>query len=246
MYSSVPNNLSTAPVDTRTVSTIRDNLRRVMERQTISVRELARRAAVKSSFIYDILNGKSTNPSTIKLARVAESLGITLAQLLESGPKDKPNLAVITNNARADSHTVWVPWACRQNHEAPPPLNAPDSPEHPPMAFLDSWLLTQCRDISMLAMLAIADDAMAPTLQPGDYGLIDRLQTLPSPPGLFVIDNGISLVVRRLEYFRRSETTQVHLGADNPHYRSDTLPPDELPIIGRVIWVSRCLTQANV
>ena len=58
-----------------------ERLRQEMQRQGLSAMELARRAGVKNSFIYDILNGKSRHPSTVTLAPVAETLGVSLAYL---------------------------------------------------------------------------------------------------------------------------------------------------------------------
>ena len=53
-------------------------LKREMKKQGIKVPELARAAGVKTSFLYDVLSGKSANPSTITLAKVARHLGVDL------------------------------------------------------------------------------------------------------------------------------------------------------------------------
>src|SRR3954463_9843442 len=63
---------------------IGQRLKLEMKRRGITSAELAKRADVKTSFIYDIISGKSANPSTVKLARVAQGLGVSLSSLVGS------------------------------------------------------------------------------------------------------------------------------------------------------------------
>src|ERR1700722_8204055 len=53
-----------------------------MKKRGIASTGLAKLADVKTSFLYDVISGKSANPSTVKLARVAQSLGVSLAYLV--------------------------------------------------------------------------------------------------------------------------------------------------------------------
>lgn len=54
----------------------------------MSVSEIAKRAYVRNYFIYDVIAGKSSNPSVVKLARVAKVLGVPLDRLMKA-PKDE-------------------------------------------------------------------------------------------------------------------------------------------------------------
>src|SRR5271163_2061511 len=63
---------------------IGQGLKLEMKKRGITSPELAKRADVKTSFIYDVMSGKSANPSTVKLARVAEALNVSLAELAGS------------------------------------------------------------------------------------------------------------------------------------------------------------------
>ena len=69
---------------------IGQRLKLEMKKRNISSAQLAKRADVKISFIYDVISGKSANPSTVKLARVAEGLGVSLAELVGSGDATRP------------------------------------------------------------------------------------------------------------------------------------------------------------
>src|ERR1700690_1755259 len=63
---------------------IGQRLKYEMKKRGVTSTELAKRADVKTSFIYDVISGKSANPSTVRLARVAEALGANLADLAGS------------------------------------------------------------------------------------------------------------------------------------------------------------------
>lgn len=209
---------------------IRERLRRELDRRNLSAVELARSAGVKTSFLYDILNGKSTNPSTVKLAQVAESLGVNLAYL--AGTSDHPHL-------RAGS----------------PPATLTDIAAIPVLAVSEAQTVTdtngECGYFKrgwirerlgcgpeQLRMFTLTGDGMAPTLHEGDALLVDLRRKSPSPPGVFLLFDGFGLVPKRLEYAGR---TLVRVLSDNPAYGAYERPLAELQVIGRVVWFSRQL-----
>ena len=71
----------TMPLKEPAPVSIGQRLKQAIIKHGMPISELARRAEVKPTFIYDIITGKSSNPSTIKLARVAINLGTNLAWL---------------------------------------------------------------------------------------------------------------------------------------------------------------------
>ena len=93
---------------------------------------------------------------------------------------------------------------------------------------------------SSLRLITISGDSMAPTLEDGDMVMIDIGRTSPSPPGFFVLDDGVGLVAKRS---MRSEQFPKHLrlSSDNPataiisaaSTRSDP---------GRVVWLPQPVT----
>src|SRR5690349_12741265 len=86
--------------------TIGQRLRLEMKKQGISSAELARRAELKTSFLYDVISGKSANPSTVKLARVADALGISLAYLAGSIATAEDTFVPVAVNESQDYVTV--------------------------------------------------------------------------------------------------------------------------------------------
>jgi phage repressor protein C with HTH and peptisase S24 domain len=75
---------------------------------------------------------------------------------------------------------------------------------------------------------------MEATLRDGDEILVDR-SPRPLRDGIHVVRTGDALLVKRLD---TAQTGRVVLVSDNPAYRPIELAPDEVQVIGRVVWKS--------
>lgn len=208
-----------------------------MQERGISSTDLARQSDVKATFIYDILNGKSVNPSTIKLAKVAESLGINLYYLLGK----ESATGALAHSAPPGSEFVSVrPLQVDGvlNDQAILTGNAFTAPDY----FRRDWIESRLQaSPDNLRSLSVRGDDMQPTLHQGDLVLIDMSKKTPTPPGLFVIYDGMGFVVRRLEYISQSVPPRLSIISDNPSYRTYERGLSETHIIGRVVWFSRTL-----
>ncbi len=92
-----------------------------------------------------------------------------------------------------------------------------------------------------LKMLAILGDEMEPTLRINDRILVDTSDIRPSPAGVFVVWDGMSVVVRRIEMIAGSEPARLRITTDSPRYQPVERLHAETLIQGRVIarwsWV---------
>lgn len=202
-------------------------LKTEMQSRGVTAAQLARRADVRISFLYDILSGKSANPSPVKLARVATSLGVSIQRLLgedETGqrPGDDyvtiPRIAVdasagggtlVTSEEPAESYYFRTAWI--RDHLGTSPQN--------------------------LRMLYISGDSMEPTLCHNDIILVDTTKQTPSPPGIFVLFDGMGLIAKRLEYVAHQK--RLRIISDNPQYSTYERSIAEAIIVGRVVWFAR-------
>lgn len=100
--------------------------------------------------------------------------------------------------------------------------------------FSAHWLRGQGLEPAMLSAIAVAGDSMEPTLRDGDEILVDRTPR-PLRDGIHVVRAGDALLVKRLDTGRPGGVTLV---SDNPAYRPIELAPDEVQVIGRVVWKS--------
>lgn len=201
-----------------------------MRKSGINARELALQANVGPSFIYDILRGKSANPTIHKLSLVAEVLGVTVPYLLV-GIAPTQNLETKSDDiaAIAGLHIKELPDGQRVIRD-----NDISSVIH----FRKSWI-AECLKAKPadLRLIKIQGDNMQPALLDGDIILVNLAHKTPSPPGIFLLFDGIGLVAKRLEYIPDSAIVRVI--SDNPKYTSYDVPVREIKVVGRVVWFGR-------
>ena len=206
-----------------------------MQRQHLNPRELARRAEVKSSFIYDVLNGRSHNPSTLQLARIAQSLNVPLSMLVsdEAAATAMPSLHVVQQAA----FDGWLhpPAFSTASHSRP----CPYSFSH---RFLGQQLGLRAEQLSWSTM---GDDTMEPSLKLGDTLLIDRSHIRPSPAGLYLIRDGDAINIRRIEAINTHSAHYLRIIADNPCYATYEKHAESVIIMGRVVWMARQLAHSG-
>ena len=96
------------------------------------------------------------------------------------------------------------------------------------------WLREQGLDPAQLSAIRVEGDSMEVTLRDGDEILVDRTPR-PWRDGIHVVRTGDALLVKRLDTGRPGV---IALVSDNPAYRTLELAPQELQVIGRVVWKS--------
>ena len=92
-----------------------------------------------------------------------------------------------------------------------------------------------------LRLITISGDSMLPMLKHGDVVMVDCTQTQPSPPGIFIIDDGVGLVAKRLDLVPATQPQMLRLTSENGVYTNYQRRIDEVHIIGRVVWFARTL-----
>jgi len=218
------------------INPIGQRLKLEMKKRGITSTELAKRADVKTSFLYDIISGKSANPSTVKLARVAESLGVSLSWLVGNGhasdtasqdsPAGKEDYAPIRRimvDVSAGGGTIV-------------------SSEQPGESyyFRKAWIKERLNaSPDDLRMLYVRGDSMEPTLCHNDIILVDTTRKTPSPPGIFVLFDGFGLVAKRLEHITHQRQPHIRIISDNPQYSIYERSIEETFIVGRIVWFAR-------
>jgi phage repressor protein C with HTH and peptisase S24 domain len=92
-----------------------------------------------------------------------------------------------------------------------------------------------------LRFITVMGDSMEPTLQPGQRVLVDTGDRKPSPPGIFVVWDGLGLVIKRVQMLPLSEPPRVKITSDNTKYDAYERSLEEAYIQGRVIGQWRWL-----
>ncbi|MBV8939081.1 MAG: LexA family transcriptional regulator [Alphaproteobacteria bacterium] len=207
---------------------LQERLRREMLRRNITAMELARQAGVKNSFIYDILNGKSTNPSGVRLAQVADALQVSLSFLVAGGTEGAKGYIPVPGLRTGAEMRGRHASTLRMTEEA--------------YQFQKAWLEENFgAAVDRLRTFSMPDDSMAPTLQKHDALLVDVAHTSPNPAGIFVLSDGADLLVKRVERMGAARKAQLRVLSDNPRYGAYAHAPEEIKLIGRVVWFARTL-----
>ena len=108
--------------------------------------------------------------------------------------------------------------------------------------FDAGWLRYELRASARdLRVISIDGDSMEPVLYSGDKVMIDLSRTAPSPPGIFVLHDGIGLVAKQLEYIPNSDPPRVLIRSESARYRDYERTIEEVNIVGRGIWFARRL-----
>ena len=111
--------------------------------------------------------------------------------------------------------------------------------------FRRSWIRNSLKaSPSQLRIMHVEGDSMAPTLLDGDTVLVDMTRRAPNPPGIFVLDDGMGLVAKRLEHIANSDPPAVRVISDNKHYPEYERTADEIHIVGRIRWFAREIAVA--
>lgn len=86
-----------------------------------------------------------------------------------------------------------------------------------------------------LKIITVIGDSAEPTLMPGQRIMVDTEDLTPSPPGLFVVWDGLGLVVKRVYVLPHSDPVAVELLSDNKVYPPYQRTLEEAHIRGRVV-----------
>lgn len=214
-----------------------ERLRARIRQLGMSVAEVAREADVNRTFVYDILRGRSQVPNLENLRHIARVLKVELEWLL-SGKGRVQGGDPITE----DYHNEFVAIqyaAVRPSMGGGTIVEAEDRPGRD-FHFRRAWIRDRLRAApSLLRVMAVQGDSMMPTLNDGDVILVDMNQRNPVPPGIFVLNDGMGLVAKRLEHVPMSDPPQVRIISDNPRYSPYECLMEEINIVGRLRWYGR-------
>ena len=205
-------------------------LRSQMLRKGFNPKTLAERASVGRSFVYDILNGKSTNPTGSKLSAIADALGTSMQYLLTGVHSGFDNMLGQSTDLAEIAALEVEPTL---GGYAVVTVDGKDKPIY----FRTSWIKEELQaKPEDLRAVFVRGDSMAPILSEGDMLLINITKSTPNPPGVFLLFDGAGLVTKRLEMITQG---RINVSSDNRQYAAYERNLEDLYIIGKVVWLSR-------
>lgn len=165
--------------------------------------------------------------------RLAEFLGVPEREL--GGPEYNSYNAVSDLAGKPAGNPEWldIPRLAVEASAGPGALGGEDDLVGA-FRFSARWLRQQGLKASQLSAIVVAGDSMEPLLRDGDEILVDRTPR-PLRDGIHVVRVGETLLVKRVQ---TGVPGRIVLESENPAYRPIELAPDEVDILGRVVWKS--------
>lgn len=182
----------------------------------VNYSELARNSGVKPSFIYDILNSKSLNPSVVKLCKVAKTLNMSLTQLLG------------LDGCRHHEYESLVPiaWLDASGGDAAV------------MFFQESWLKAYLPSVKKgdLRLYSVATLDMIPSLQPRDLVMLDIGTREDFIVGLYLVRVQQQVFLRHVMKHANKAAGLFVLTPCDGRLFSQEVSVSEVELLGRVVW----------
>lgn len=219
----------------------RDRLRELVKQNPkLNLRTLSRQLKKNDAYLHQYLDRKSPRhlPEDVRY-RLAALLGVHEAELRSYQPETSSIPDVID--------IPWLDVEVSAGHGASADdagLSAEDDRK--------SWLFDR-RSLAQitsgphhrLRMLNVRGDSMQPVLDDGDVILVNTDDLLPSPPGIFVLFDGMGVMAKRVEMIPSSEPVHIRISSANTHYSSYQRKLEDITILGRVIWFGRKLVTPS-
>jgi phage repressor protein C with HTH and peptisase S24 domain len=213
--------MSTTVVDEE----FRRRLRLIMQ-QFGSVADLARAVGVSDNAIYKWVSGRG-QPSMMSLVNLAKAAGVSVEWLATGRGASGRIRGEAASSAESSEHADHVGRAVT----TPPP--SPQIVEY--VRLRGDWLQRVLgADARAIAMVEAVGDSMAPTIDEGDVALTDLRENRFRYDGVYVIRSDNELAIKRIQ---RQPDGALLVRGDNPAYEPATVRPDQLKLLGRVMWV---------
>ena len=115
-------------------------------------------------------------------------------------------------------------------------------PEGHRWGFPEAWvrleLVARPRDLRIITIEGdsmISDPPSASDLAPGCKVIVNIADRAPTPPGIFILHDGIGLVAKRVEHIDGSDPATIRILSNNERYNEYNRTMEEIRIMGRVV-----------
>jgi phage repressor protein C with HTH and peptisase S24 domain len=211
-------------------------LRARCEQLSLHAGQVAELSEVNRSFVYDIMRGRSEHPNLERLDRVAQVLKVERRWLLHGLGEVEGDSPIIED---PDQTFVAIPSVAVSASMGGGSV-VDEEQGGKPYHFQRSWIRYKLRaKPADLRIMHVEGDSMMPTLHHGDIVLVDLARRAPTPPGIFVLHDGMGLVAKRLDHIPNTDPPRVRIISDNPLYSPYEGTAEEVNIIGRIRWYAR-------
>lgn len=215
---------------------IKKQIERWMVAQGFNRRSLALSAGMNHTAVRDILSGKTSNPRSDTVDRLAAALGIDTVTLLTSLPEDAGIMRVGLDKEAPDESALVPVYDVQASagHGAFVEYEA----QAYGLAFPPDYLGKLTRSSPKnLAIISVKGESMEPTLLDDDIVLLDMSKLSLGFDGLFVLSFDETLHVKRVG--RSARPGHITIISDHPKYPAIERAISDTKVVGKVLWYGR-------
>ena len=208
-----------------------------MKALNLNATSAAKKAGLGQDAIRDIVRGKSLNPANDTLRRIAKVLGCTVADL--TGERtSRPERRPVADTIEIAELEVYAAAGMGMDGdgtimESQEAVAIVGTHTMPTASFREAYGISSSR----IRILAVKGNSMEPKLWPGQRVMVDIEDKTPSPPGIFVVWDGLALVLKYVEVVANSEPLRVRISSANSAFQAYERNIGEAYINGRVVGV---------
>lgn len=236
------NPVSGARVTLHTIAPMKSRLLREIDRR-IAILNLdpattSRKAGLNDSYIRDLGRKDTKEPRRSALIKIAKVLGCTVEDLLGEPPsrgavpykKDTVSIYELDVHVAAGMSSSDDVSQLMEAHEEGAVVG---THIYPADSFREAYGLNPGR----IRIIPVRGTSMEPELWSGQRVMVDIQDKTPSPPGVFVLWDGLGLVLKYVEVIHNSEPLRVRISSSHPAFQPYERMVDEAHINGRVVGV---------
>lgn len=216
----------------------REIMRRA-EKLNLDPTTLSRRARLSESYVRDLERKESKEPRRSNLEKIARVLGCTADDLL--GYKGNRSQAARSDSGTVSVNELDVHVAAGQavSDDAGGLMETQESAvvtgvhTYPAGSFREAYGINPSR----VRIIPVRGTSMEPELWSGQRVMVDIEDKSPSPPGIFVVWDGLGLVIKYVEVIANSDPLKVRISSAHQAFQAYERNLGEAYINGRVIGV---------
>ena len=213
-----------------------DRLKARMSAAGLNQRSLALAAGLHEDRVRNILRGRSRNPRADTVNALATALSVPAAWLLGQAAAPRSSLPVPAAPVSATAMATVPELDVRTGGDT----LADDRNRIADWGFPAFWLVAIAGlGSDDIRIIEVQGNSMEPSLSSGDKVVIDRRQTVPSPPGYFVLRDGLGIVIKQIEHIPNSNPPCLTIKSVNRDYDTYEVARDQVSIVGRVVAAIR-------
>lgn len=172
--------------------------------------------------------------STRTLVKLADAAGVDPPRFGQNANKTPQNSGLKFDTPKSVPSARIIEMDVRASAGAGSVVEYED--EKHSWGFPEQWIRAELdTQPGNLYIITIAGDSMPGVLEPGDKAIVNIADRQPTPPGTFILHDGLGLVAKRIEHIDHSDPPTIRITSTNPAYETYERTLEEAHIMGRVV-----------